>query len=84
MDREVRSSYFPQIYVQGIAKDGLSGATGGLGLVGRPASPFFDKLATAVNLGFTALDFGRTSSHSALRRFIYFSSTVVHRFVGPG
>jgi len=26
--REARSSYFPQIYVQGIAKDGLSGATG--------------------------------------------------------
>jgi outer membrane protein len=67
--REARSSYFPQIYLQGIAKDGLSGATGGLGLVGLPASPFFDKLATAVNLGFTALDFGRTSSQVKAARF---------------
>jgi outer membrane protein len=67
--REARSSYFPQIYAQGIAKDGLSGATGGLGLVGLPASPFIDKLAAAVNVGLTAYDFGRTSSQVQAARF---------------
>ncbi|MFQ5789159.1 MAG: TolC family protein [Acidobacteriota bacterium] len=67
--REARAGYYPQVFLQGIAKDGLSGATGGLGLVGLPASPFFDKFADAVNVSYTAYDFGRTRNRVEVARF---------------
>jgi outer membrane protein TolC len=67
--RAARSNYYPWVAVEGIAKDGLSGAAGGLGLVGLPGSPFFDKLAIAVNVSFNALDFGRTSNAVDAARF---------------
>jgi len=67
--RAARSNYYPWVAVEGIAKDGLSGATGGLGLVGLTGSPFFDKLAIGVNVSFNALDFGRTSNAVDAARF---------------
>ncbi len=67
--REARAGYFPQVYLQGIVKDGLSGATGGLGLVGLPASPFFDKVADSVNVTYEVYDFGRTPNRLQAARF---------------
>ncbi len=65
----VRERYYPWVSVQGIAKDGLSGATGGLGLWGLPASLFFDKVADAVNVSFDVYDFGRTGNRVQEARF---------------
>src|SRR5713226_1967804 len=45
-----RSRYFPQISFNGIGKLGLSGATNGLGLLGLPASPFYQNLSGAANV----------------------------------
>jgi outer membrane protein TolC len=55
-----RSRYFPQVSFNGIAKLGLSGATNGLGLLGLPASPFYQNLADAGNINQDIFDFGRT------------------------
>jgi outer membrane protein TolC len=67
--RGARAQYYPWVSVQGIAKDGLPGAAGGLDLVGLPGSPFFDKVAIAVNVNFTAYDFGRTGNQVDKARF---------------
>ncbi len=61
-ERGARSRYYPWVDVEGVLKDGLAGALGGLDFDGLPGSPFFNKAAVAVNLGFTAYDFGRTGN----------------------
>lgn len=63
-----KSRYRPQITFNGIAKLGLSGATNGLGLLGLPASPFWNNLSDAVNVEQDIFDFGRTSHSVALAR----------------
>ncbi|MGH9398550.1 MAG: TolC family protein [Terriglobia bacterium] len=55
-----KSRYRPQITFNGIAKLGLSGATNGLGLLGLPASPFWNDISDAVNVDQDIFDFGRT------------------------
>jgi outer membrane protein TolC len=67
--REARARYYPWVSVQGVVKEGLSGATGGLGLWGLPASPFFDKVADSVNVSFDIYDFGRTGNRVEEARF---------------
>lgn len=57
--KQVRALYFPQLSFSGIAKTGLSGATGALGLPGFAASPFFRNTAYSVNWFQTVFDFGR-------------------------
>jgi outer membrane protein TolC len=56
-----KSSYYPQIDANGIAKVGLSGASNGLGLKGLPASPFYRNLADSLNVYQNLHDFGRTA-----------------------
>ncbi len=56
----VRSRYFPQVSFNGVGKLGLSGATNGLGLLGLPASPFYQNLSDAANVNQDIFDFGRT------------------------
>jgi len=63
-----RSRYFPLVSFDGIAKLGLSGATNGLGLLGLPASPFYQNLADAGNVRQDIFDFGRTRHATGVAR----------------
>ncbi len=63
-----RSRYFPQVSFNGIAKLGLSGATNGLGLLGLPASPFYQNLSDAANVNQDILDFGQTRHATGVAR----------------
>lgn len=66
--KQVRANYFPQLSFSGIGKVGLSGASGGLGLPGFPASPFYRNTAYSANWYQTIFDFGRTKHLVASRR----------------
>ncbi len=66
--RLARSRYFPQVSFNGIGKLGLSGATNGLGLLGLPASPFYQNIADAANVNQDIFDFGQTRHATGVAR----------------
>ena len=58
---QVRSNYYPQVSASGFAKQGLSGASGALGLRGLVASPLFRDIGSSAALLQNLYDFGRTA-----------------------
>jgi len=59
--KQARSGYFPQISTSGIAKQGLSGASGALGLRGLVTSPLFRDIGASAAIFQNIFDFGRTA-----------------------
>lgn len=66
--RQARAGYYPQVGFNGIAKEGLAGATNGLSLIGLPASPLYQNIADSVNVFQSVFDFGRTKHQVAFER----------------
>ncbi len=58
---QVRSNYFPQVSTSGFAKQGLSGASGALGLRGLVTSPLFRDIGSSSAVFQNLYDFGRTA-----------------------
>jgi outer membrane protein TolC len=58
---QAKSAYYPQVSASGIAKQGLSGASGALGLRGLATSPLFRDLGAAAAVFQNIYDFGRTA-----------------------
>lgn len=58
---QARADYFPHIDVSGFGKQGLSGASGALGLSGLVTSPLFRDLGASAALFQNIYDFGRTA-----------------------
>jgi outer membrane protein len=58
---QAKSGYYPQVSASGIAKQGLSGASGALGLRGLVTSPLFRDLGTSAAAFQNIYDFGRTA-----------------------
>lgn len=58
---QARSGYFPQVTTSGFAKQGLSGASGALGLRGLVTSPLFRDIGASSAAFQNLYDFGRTS-----------------------
>lgn len=67
---QARSSRFPQITAAGQGKLGLSGTTGGLGLQGLVASPFYKNVAASAHVYQNFFDFGRTDHATNAARFL--------------
>lgn len=67
---QARSGYFPQVIAAGQGKLGLSGSTGGLGLQGLVASPFYRNLASSVHVSQNLFDFGRTDHATRSARYL--------------
>lgn len=59
--KQARSGYFPQVSTSGFAKQGLSGASGALGLRGLVTSPTFRDIGASAAAFQNLLDFGRTA-----------------------
>lgn len=59
--KQARSGYFPQISTSGFAKQGLSGASGALGLRGLVTSPTFRDIGASAAAFQNLFDFGRTA-----------------------
>jgi outer membrane protein len=59
--KQAKSAYFPQINASGIAKQGLSGASGALGLRGLVTSPLFRDIGASSAAFQNLYDFGRTA-----------------------
>ncbi|HLG18140.1 MAG TPA: TolC family protein [Blastocatellia bacterium] len=59
--KQAKSAYFPQITASGIAKQGLSGASGALGLRGLVTSPLFRDIGASSAAFQNLYDFGRTA-----------------------
>src|SRR5713226_10392999 len=57
---QAKAGYFPQISVSGAAKQGLSGASGALGLRGLVTSPVYQDIGFSGALVQNIFDFGRT------------------------
>ncbi len=57
---QTKAGYFPQISVSGAAKQGLSGASGALGLRGLVTSPVYQDIGFSGALVQNIFDFGRT------------------------
>lgn len=58
---QARADYFPHISASGFGKQGLSGASGALGLSGLVTSPLFRDLGASATLFQNIYDFGRTA-----------------------
>src|SRR2546428_9095185 len=59
--KEAKSGYYPQISASGFAKQGLSGASGALGMRGLVTSPFFRDIGASAAVFQNLYDFGRTA-----------------------
>src|SRR5260370_37120436 len=59
--KQARSGFFPQVSASGIAKQGLSGASGALGLRGLVTSPLLRDIAASAAILQNVFDFGRTA-----------------------
>jgi len=59
--KQARSGYYPQLSFSGIAKQGLSGASGALGLRGLVTSPLFRDIGASAAAFENLYDFGRTA-----------------------
>lgn len=59
--RQAKAGYYPQITASGFAKQGLSGASGALGLRGLVTSPLFRDIGASSAVYQNIFDFGRTS-----------------------
>jgi outer membrane protein len=58
---QVRSNYYPQLSISSLAKQGLSGASGALGLRGLVTSPLFRDIGSSAAALQNLYDFGRTA-----------------------
>ena len=58
---QARSGFFPQVSTSGFAKQGLSGASGALGLRGLVTSPLFRDIGASAAILQNVYDFGRTA-----------------------
>jgi outer membrane protein len=58
---QAKAGYFPQISASGFAKQGLSGASGALGLRGLVTSPLFRDIGASAAAFQNIYDFGRTA-----------------------
>ncbi|HEY3131570.1 MAG TPA: TolC family protein, partial [Acidobacteriota bacterium] len=67
---QARSARFPQITAAAQGKLGLSGASGGLGLQGLVASPFYKNVAASAHVYQNFFDFGRTDHATNAARFL--------------
>jgi outer membrane protein len=59
--KQAKSGHFPQITASGIGKQGLSGASGALGLRGLVTSPLFHDIGASSAAFQNLYDFGRTA-----------------------
>lgn len=59
--KQARSGYFPHITTSAFGKQGLSGASGALGLRGLVTSPLFRDVGASAALFQNVFDFGRTA-----------------------
>ncbi|MBI4468164.1 MAG: TolC family protein [Acidobacteria bacterium] len=59
--KQAKSAYYPQVSVSGFAKQGLSGASGALGLRGLVTSPLFRDIGASSAVFQNLYDFGRTA-----------------------
>ena len=58
---QARSGFFPQVSTSGFGKQGLSGASGALGLRGLVTSPLFRDIGASAAILQNVYDFGRTA-----------------------
>ncbi len=58
---QAKSAYYPQLSASGFAKQGLSGASGALGLRGLVTSPLFRDIGASAAAFQNIYDFGRTA-----------------------
>lgn len=65
---QARSGYFPQVSTSGFAKQGLSGASGALGLRGLVTSPLFRDIGSSAAVFQNLFDFGRTTHRTRASR----------------
>ncbi len=77
--KQARSTYFPQLNVGGIVKQGLSGSASAFGLHGLASSPSPRDMAVSGNVFQDLIDFGRTRHAASARHWelVYFQETAL-------
>lgn len=68
--KQAKSAYFPQLSTSGIAKQGLSGASGALNLRGLVTSPLFRDIGSSAAAFQNLYDFGRTTHQVKASRWV--------------